>query len=135
MWWSPSHPFKSSLNGLSSAEVAGAYTAETGRQWTQPIGFVHALFEMAVDVMGRVSDAGNTDEVVKAIAATNLQTLVGPVVFDGKGVPPFAAANVCKTPLVGGQWRKRDGGGYDLVIVDNTGFDTIPTGGTMEAIS
>ena len=40
-----------------------------------------------------------------------------------------------KTPLVGGQWRMRDGGGYDLVIVDNTGFDTIPTGGTMEAIS
>lgn len=135
VWWSPSHPFKSSLNGLSSAEVAGAYTAETGRQWTQPIGFVHALFEMAVDVMGRVSDAGNTDEVVKAIAATNLQTLVGPVVFDGKGLPPFAATNVCKTPLVGGQWRKRDGGGYDLVIVDNTGFETIPTGGTMEAIS
>lgn len=135
VWWSPSHPFKSSLNGMSSAEIAAAYTSETGRQWTQPIGFVHALLEMAVDVMGRVSDAGNVDEVVKAIAATNLQTLVGPVVFDGKGVPPFAAANVCKTPLVGGQWRKRDGGGYDLVIVDNTGLENIPTGGAMEAIS
>jgi branched-chain amino acid transport system substrate-binding protein len=24
-----------------------AYTQATGRQWTQPIGFVHALFEMA----------------------------------------------------------------------------------------
>lgn len=135
VWWSPSHPFSSSLNGMSSAELAQAYTAETGKQWTQPIGFVHALLEMATNVMGRVTDAGDVDAVVEAIAATNLQTIVGPVVFNGAGVPPFAATNVCKTPLVGGQWRMRDGGGYDLVIVDNTGFDTIPTGGTMEAIS
>jgi branched-chain amino acid transport system substrate-binding protein len=47
VWWSPSHPFKSSLNGLSAGEVAAAYTQATGKQWTQPIGFVHALFELA----------------------------------------------------------------------------------------
>lgn len=135
VWWSPSHPFSSSLNGMSSAELAEAYTAESGKQWTQPIGFVHALLEMATDVMGRVSDVGDVDAVVEAIAATNLETIVGPVAFNGAGVPPFAATNVCKTPLVGGQWRMREGGGYDLVIVDNTGFDTIPTGGTMEAIA
>ena len=135
VWWSPSHPFSSSLNGMSSKALADAYAAETGKQWTQPIGFVHALFEMAADVMGRVSDAGDADAVVEAIAATDLQTIVGPVKFDGAGLPPFAARNVCKTPLVGGQWRKRDGGGYDLVIVDNTGHENIPTGGTMEAIS
>lgn len=135
VWWSPSHPFASSLNGMSSKDLADTYTAETGKQWTQPIGFVHALLEMAVNVMGRVSDAGDKEAVVKAIAATNLETIVGPVRFDGAGLPPFAATNVCKTPLVGGQWRKRDAGGYDLVIVDNTNFDKIPTGGKMEAIS
>jgi branched-chain amino acid transport system substrate-binding protein len=135
VWWSPSHPFKSSLNGMSAGEVAAAYTAETGRQWTQPIGFVHALFEMAVDVMGRVTDPTDADAVAAAIAATKLDTVVGPIAFDGKGLPPFAAANVCKTPLVGGQWRLRDGGGYDLVIVDNTDQPSIPTGGKMEAIS
>ncbi len=135
VWWSPSHPFSSSLNGMSSKDLAETYAAETGKQWTQPIGFVHALLEMAVNVMGRVSDAGDKEAVVKAIAATNLDTIVGPVRFDGAGLPPFAATNVCKTPLVGGQWRKRDAGGYDLVIVDNTGFDKIPTGGKMEAIA
>jgi roadblock/LC7 domain-containing protein len=40
-----------------AGQVAEAYTGETGRQWTQPIGFVHALFELAVDVMGRVDDS------------------------------------------------------------------------------
>ncbi|MCA3534883.1 MAG: ABC transporter substrate-binding protein, partial [Rhodobacter sp.] len=46
VWWSPNHPFKSSLTGLSSADLAGGYTAATGRPWTQPIGFKHALFEV-----------------------------------------------------------------------------------------
>jgi branched-chain amino acid transport system substrate-binding protein len=111
VWWSPSHPFKSSLNGLSAGEVAAAYTQATGKQWTQPIGFVHALFELATDVMGRVSDAGDGDAVAEAIAASNLQTIVGPIAFDGKGLPPFAARNICKTPAgrrpVAAQGRRR----------------------------
>ena len=135
VWWSPSHPLKSSLNGLTAGEVAEAYTAATGRQWTQPIGFVHALFELSVDVMGRVNDVTDRDEVAAAIAASRLDTVVGPVAFGGENLPPFAQANVSKTPLVGGQWRLRDGGGYDLVIVDNSDQPDIPTGGTMEEIS
>jgi branched-chain amino acid transport system substrate-binding protein len=135
VWWSPSHPFASSLNGQSAGDLAGAYTAATGRQWTQPIGFVHALFEMAADVMGRVDDSRDPDEVTSAIAATQLASMVGRIAFDGAGLPPFAVANVAKTPLVGGQWRLKDSGGYDLVIVENSDHPSIPTGGTMEAIS
>jgi branched-chain amino acid transport system substrate-binding protein len=134
VWWSPSHPFASSLSGQSAGDLAAAYTAATGRGWTQPIGFAHALFEMAADVLGRVSDAGDGDAVAAAIAATNLNTIVGPIAFNGAGLPPFAAKNVAKTPLVGGQWRLKDGGGYDLVIVDNKTAPNVPTGGTMEAI-
>lgn len=135
VWWSPSHPFASSLTGVSAADLAAGYTAATGKQWTQPIGFVHALFEMAADVMGRVEDSRDPDEVTSAIAATQLSSMVGRIVFDGAGLPPFAAANVAKTPLVGGQWRLKDGGGYDLVIVDNSDHPNIPTGGTVEEIS
>lgn len=135
VWWSPSHPFSSSVTGESAAEVAAGFTAATGRQWTQPIGFVHALFEMAANVMGRVDDSSDPDAVAEAIAATQLDSLVGRIAFDGAGLPPFAAANVAKTPLVGGQWRLRDGGGYDLVIVDNSGQPDIPTGGEMEEIT
>jgi branched-chain amino acid transport system substrate-binding protein len=134
VWWSPTHPFASSLTGQSAGDLAAGFTAATGRQWTQPIGFVHALFEVAADAMGRVGDAGDADAVAAAIAATNLNTIVGPVAWNGAGLPPFAAKNVAKTPLVGGQWRIRDGGGYDLVIVDNQTAPNIPTGGVMEAI-
>lgn len=135
VWWSPSHPFASSLTGQSAGDLAAGYTAATGKQWTQPIGFVHALFEMAANVMGRVEDSRDPDEVTSAIAATQLSSMVGRIAFDGAGLPPFAAQNVAKTPLVGGQWRLKDGGGYDLVIVDNSDHPNIPTGGTMEEIS
>ncbi|MEM8850820.1 MAG: ABC transporter substrate-binding protein [Pseudomonadota bacterium] len=133
VWWTPSHPFNSSLTGESSGEMAAAFTEATGRPWTQPIGFVHSLFEMAADVMGRVDDAGDPDAVAEAIAATELETIVGRIAFDGAGLPPFAAANVAKTPLVGGQWRLQDGA-WDLVVVDNSTAPQIPTGGQMQPL-
>ncbi|OWV65485.1 ABC transporter substrate-binding protein [Rhizobium sp. R339] len=135
VWWTPSHPFKSSLTGESAAQVAAAFTKATNRPWTQPIGFAHALFELAVDAMKRAGDPTDGDAVAEAIAATRLDTLVGPIAWDGKGLPPFAAKNIAKTPLVGGQWRLKDGGGYDLVITDNKTAPNIPTGGKMEAIA
>ena len=38
---------------MSAKDLAAAYERATKKQWTQPIGFVHALFELAVDVMKR----------------------------------------------------------------------------------
>jgi branched-chain amino acid transport system substrate-binding protein len=134
VWWSPNHPFKSSLTGKTAAELAADYTAQSGRQWTQPIGFVHSLFEVAANVMGRVSDIKDADAVAAAIAATSMDTMVGKIAWDGAGLPPFAAKNVCKTQLVGGQWRRGADGKFDLVIVDNKTAPNIPTGGAMEAL-
>ncbi|MBL4892806.1 MAG: ABC transporter substrate-binding protein [Rhizobiaceae bacterium] len=135
VWWSPNHPFKSSLTGESAADLAANFSKVTGRPWTQPIGFIHALFEVAADVLKRSDDPTDADGVAEAIGATNLQTVVGGVAWDGAKLPPFAAKNVCKTPLVGGQWRLKDGGGYDLVIVDNQTSPDIPTAGKMEALA
>lgn len=134
VWWSASHPFKSSLNGMSAGELASGYTEATGRPWTQPIGFVHALFEVAADSIKRSSDPFDPDALAEAIGATNLDTIVGHVQFGAEGLPPAVAANVSKTPLVGGQWRYKDDGTFDLVIVENSAHPEIPTGGKMEAI-
>jgi branched-chain amino acid transport system substrate-binding protein len=135
VWWSAQHPFKSSLTGQSSADLAADFTAKTGRPWTQPIGFIHSLFEVASNVMGRVSDATDAEAIAAAIAATDLDTMVGKVAWNGAGVPPFAAANVCKTPVVGGQWRRSADGTFALVIVDNQTAPNIPAAGTMEALA
>ncbi len=135
VWWSPSHPYKSSLTGQSAKQLADAYEGATKKQWTQPIGFIHSLFEVATDVLKRTAEIGNAKATVAAIAATNLDTVVGKVAWNGKGVPPFAAKNVTKTPLVGGQWRVKGGNKYDIVITDNRTAPEIPVGGKMEAIA
>ncbi|SDW88860.1 ABC transporter substrate-binding protein [Roseicitreum antarcticum] len=135
VWWSPHHPFSSSLTGESAADLAAGFTDFTGRPWTQPIGFIHSLFEVATDAIKRAGDPTDPEAMAETIAATDLNTIVGRVAWDGTGVPPFAAQNICKTPLVGGQWRRQDDGTFDLTIVDNQTAPNIPTGGTMEALS
>jgi len=135
VWWSPSHPFKSSLTGQSAKQLADAYEGATKKQWTQPIGFIHSLFEVATDVLKRTKEVGNAKATVEAIRATNLDTVVGKVAWNGKGLPPFAAKNVTKTPLVGGQWRLKGGNKYDIVITDNRTAPEIPVAGKMEAIT
>lgn len=130
VWWTPNHPFTSSLSGQSAGEVAAGYTEATGRQWTQPIGFAHALFEVAADALKRSGDPTDYDRVRDALAETELSTLVGPVNFRNGPVP-----NVSKTPLVGGQWRLGGDFKYDMVITANGNAPNVPTGGEMEAIS
>lgn len=134
VWWTPTHPYTSSLNGSSAARLAEAFTAETSRPWTQPIGFVHSLFEVAADVMGRVSDVTDGEQVAAAISETELDTVVGRIAWTGKGVPPFAAANVTKTPLTGGQWRRLEDGSFDLVIVENSIAPDVPVASRMQPL-
>ena len=134
VWWTPSHPFKSSLTGASAAALAKAYEDSTKKQWTQPIGFAHALFEVAVDALKRSADPKDPKAVVAAIGATDLATIVGPIKFGSDALPPFARKNIAKTPLVGGQWRLGGDGKYQIVITDNQTATNIPLGGKMEAI-
>jgi branched-chain amino acid transport system substrate-binding protein len=134
VWWTPNHPFKSSLTGQSAKAIADAYEKASGKQWTQPIGFVHALFEVAVDALKRSGEVDNK-AVVKAISSTKLSTVVGHIEWGQKNLPPFAQKNIAKTPLVGGQWRLRNGNKYEIVITDNKTATEIPVGGHMEPIA
>jgi branched-chain amino acid transport system substrate-binding protein len=129
VWWSPNHPFRSSLTGERAADLAGAYTSATGRQWTQPIGFAHALFELAVHVLQRAGDVGDRQGVVDAIQATNLDTIVGPVDWTSR-LADFP--NVARTPLVGGQWRKGGRWPFELEIVSNATHPEIPATGSLQ---
>lgn len=126
VWWSPSHPFASSLTKQSAKALAEAYEASTKKQWTQPIGFAHALFEVASDALARAKSLKGSD-VRDAVAATAMNTVVGPVKWGGQG--PFK--NVSKTPLVLGQWVKGTKNKVDLLIVNNEAAPNIPTGGKL----
>jgi branched-chain amino acid transport system substrate-binding protein len=120
IWWSPSHPFKSGLTGQSAKELCDAYEQATKRSWTQPIGFQHALFEVAIDVLKRTKRLEEPGSILEAIAATDYNSIVGPIKWSGKPVK-----NVSKTPLVAGQWRKAEKG-FELVICENATAPNIP---------
>lgn len=134
VWWSPNHPFSSSLTGETARELADAYTSATGRQWTQVVGFAHSLFEVAVDVFSRTQDIDDREAVRTALAATNLDTMIGPVTWSSDDPAKNPVPNVSTTPLVGGQWKLGGDFKYDMVIVDNSLFPDIPTTGDFGAI-
>jgi branched-chain amino acid transport system substrate-binding protein len=127
-WWGPTHPFSSSLTGQSAKELADAYTSSTKKQWTQPIGFVHALFEVAADVLKRSADVTPT-AIIDAVKSTNLKTIVGPIQWTGQPFP-----NVAKTKLVGGQWKKSSQFPFELVVVSNKALPEVPVAGQLEPI-
>lgn len=129
VWWTPSYPFKSSLTKQSAKALAEAYEAGTKRQWTQPLGFSHALFEVMADALSRAKSPSAGD-VRDAVAATSLDTVVGRVKWNGTG--PFR--NVSKTPMVFGQWGKGTKHKVDLVIVNNEAARNIPTAGTLKLL-
>jgi len=130
VWWSPTHPYKSSLTGQSSQELADAYEKATGKQWSMTLGFRHALFETAIDALKRTQKLDDPVSIRDAIAKTSLNTIVGPVNF-GKGPYP----NCSETPLVIGQWQKGKKFPFDLVNVDNKTTPAIPVGGKMVPIA
>ena len=100
IWWTPNHPFKSGLTGQSARELTDAYSRHQ-RPWTQPIGFKHALFEVAIDVLKRAKSI-DPKAILDAIIATNYTSIVGPVHWTGQPVK-----NVSRTPLVSGQWQRK----------------------------
>jgi branched-chain amino acid transport system substrate-binding protein len=130
--WSPHHPFTSSLTGASAAQLASDYQAATGRQWIQPLGFVHALFEVAASVVKRVGDLGDRQAMADAIKATRMGTIVGPVDWTGAQAE---VPNVSRTPLVGGQWRRGGSWPFELEIVSNTVHPEIPATGTLQPVA
>jgi branched-chain amino acid transport system substrate-binding protein len=121
LWWTPANPYKSSLDGVTSADLAKNYEKATGRQWNGAVGFVHSLFEVAVDVIKRAKDPTDKGSLRDAIIGTDLNTTVGHVAW--KNGP---MRNVCKTPLVAGQWVKGKDHKYDLIVVANTEAADIP---------
>ncbi len=127
--WSPRHPFTSSLTGQTAQQLADAYTVASGRQWIQPIGFAHALFEVAAKAFATVPAIDDRAGLAAAISRMRIDTVVGPVDWAAGPIP-----NVATTPLVGGQWRTGTSSPFELVIVSNRRYPAIPVAGAVESL-
>jgi len=91
VWWSPHHPFKSGLTGQTAQQFCDAYTAASGKQWTQPIGFKHANLEVAIDILKR---AKKLEPSASAMPSCKPITSHWSVRSPGRAVRPIQ----CRTP-------------------------------------
>jgi branched-chain amino acid transport system substrate-binding protein len=131
VWWTPAFPYKSSLTGQTSTDIAQIWEKDVGKEWIQPLGYAHAIWEVVVDILKRSADPRDRTANRDAAKSINLDTLVGKIQFTGKPHP-----NICKTPIFGGQWVKGAKYPYDLKIVDNALYpDVLKPEQKMELIS
>jgi branched-chain amino acid transport system substrate-binding protein len=114
IWWSPAYPFKSSLTGQTSRQLADSYMAATKKEWTQPIGVMHALIETGVAALRTSGNPKDPKKVADAIRTMKLDTVIGKLDFAGSGIK-----NVSKMRVVGGQWIVDSKGKLDLFITNN----------------
>ncbi|MET0930060.1 MAG: ABC transporter substrate-binding protein [Aeromicrobium sp.] len=130
VWWTPTAPYTSSLTGDSAQELADAFEEKTGDQWTQPLGFSEALFEVTA---AAVKKAGSTDAdaVIDALKSLSVSTVVGDVAW---GTDPDIPPYVAKTPVTGGQWRPGTDHPFDLVVVSNTLAPEVPVDSKAEPL-
>ncbi|MDQ1464418.1 MAG: branched-chain amino acid transport system substrate-binding protein, partial [Actinomycetota bacterium] len=128
IWWSPYHPNKSSLTGQTAKELSDAFSASTGKQWTQALGSIYSLFEIAVQAFTTVSDPKDRKAVAAALQAMKITGMSGSLDFTAgpqKGI-------AIQKP-VGGQWRPATGKfPWDIKIVDNTANPSVPTNGDLQ---
>ena len=129
-YWHKAFPYKSSLTGLSGAELADSYEAASGKQWTQQLGASMALLDAGVEALKAAANPKDKAAVAGALAKLNITTIAGKVDFTSGPVP-----NVAHGPIIGSQWVKSADGKHplDLVITENTTDPNVPVSAKLLA--
>ena len=126
-WWHRDYPYKSSLDGTTAAAFADGYQQKTGKQWTQPMGMDHALFEIAVAALKASGNPKDKAAVAHAIGQLKGESITGNYDFTTGPVK-----NVALAPDLVGQWRMNSSNKFDLVVVDNSAAPDIPVQGDLQ---
>src|SRR5215469_3115104 len=129
LWWSPAFPYQSSLDGTTAAAFAAGYKTATGQQWTQPMGFLYAIFEIAVAALKSAADPTDAQAVASAIGSLKGQAITGNYDFTAGPVP-----HVAQVPELMAQWRPASGGGYELVVINDSLLPAVPVAGSLELL-
>ncbi|MEU6117391.1 ABC transporter substrate-binding protein [Streptomyces sp. NPDC047117] len=121
VYWSPRHPYRSSLDGTTAARLAEEYEQRTGNRWLQPLGLAHALLEVAAHALATADDPHDRRSVADAVGRTRLSTTAGLLDWTSGPTP-----NVALVPLAGGQWKTGGHHGHELAVVANSRCPDVP---------
>jgi branched-chain amino acid transport system substrate-binding protein len=128
LWWSPQFPYQSSLDGTTASAFAASYKTSTGNEWTQPMGFNYAIFEIAVAALRASGDPKNAAAVASAIGNLKGQAITGDYDFTSGPVP-----HVSQVPELLAQWRIQSGS-PQLVVIDNSLLPAVPVAGSLQLL-
>lgn len=124
IWFNRQLPFKSSLTGETADAFCGAYEEATGRQWAQPMGYHHAIWEVALAALKASGNPKDRAAVRDAIAALELDTIIGKVDFKNSTMK-----SVANTWVTMGQWHANPEGSkfpYELYVTNNVTAPEVP---------
>jgi branched-chain amino acid transport system substrate-binding protein len=128
LWWTPQFPYKSSLDGTTASAFAANYKTTTGNEWTQPMGFNYAVFEIAVAALKASGDPKDKAAVADAIGKLKGQAITGDYDFTSGPVP-----HVSQIPELLAQWRLVSGS-PQLVVIDNSDLPAVPVASKMQLL-
>jgi branched-chain amino acid transport system substrate-binding protein len=123
-YWHKAFPYKSSLAGISSGELADGYEKTSGKQWTQQLGASLALLDAGVESLKQSGAPQDKAKVAAAMSKLNTMTINGKVDFTSGPVP-----NVSPGPIIGAQWVKAKPGSkfkLDYVTTDHATDPNVP---------
>ncbi len=131
-YWAPTYPYKSSLTGITSADLASGYQRASNKEWNQQLGPSLALFDVAAAALKASGDPKNKQAVASAMKTLAVDTPIGHLAW-GTGPNP----NVVATPILGGQWVATPGSAYpvNFVICENSSDSNIPVAAKLTAYS
>jgi branched-chain amino acid transport system substrate-binding protein len=125
-WWSPYHPYSSTLTGQTARQLADGFQAATGQQWLSSLGSVHSLFEIAHEALTNVNDPHDKTAVAAKLNTLSYTGISGPLDWTKGPVKGVAIQQP-----VGVQWRKGTTYPYSMVVVDNSLNKDVPTNGDL----
>jgi branched-chain amino acid transport system substrate-binding protein len=128
-YWHRDFPYKSSVTGSSSKDLADAYEKETNKQWSQQLGATQSVFDAGVAALKAAGSPTDKAAVAKAISTLKADTMMGVVDFTKGPVP-----NCVNTPIIGCQWIKSKGGKHklDYVITENATDKNVPVSAQLK---
>jgi branched-chain amino acid transport system substrate-binding protein len=128
LWWTPQFPYKSSLDGTTASAFAANYKTASGNEWTQPMGFNYAVFEIAVAALKASGDPKDANAVAHALGTLEGEAITGAYDFGSGPVP-----HVSQVPELLAQWRLVSGS-YQLVVINNSLLPAVPVAGSLELL-
>jgi branched-chain amino acid transport system substrate-binding protein len=126
LWWSPYHPYKSTFDGKTAQQLADDFAAQSGKQWTQALGSIYSLFEIAVQAFKTASDPKDHNDVAHQLQTMKIEGMSGPLDFTSGPVPGVALQKI-----VGAQWREGKKFPWDMYVVDNSTYPAVPVNGDL----